>query len=77
LLGRWLSEIFLEYVIILGDPASALFGAFSEIYSDWILVHRREGCGNNKLQARIMEIIVLAGGTDFLDSEKKLDNLEG
>ena len=76
LLGTWLRERFLEYVGILGDPASALFGAFSQIYSDWILVHRREHCGSNGSRARVLEMIVLAGGTDYLDPVNKLDDLE-
>jgi hypothetical protein len=83
LLDKWLSDIFrgflgfLEYISILGDPASALFGTFSQIRSDWILVHRRERYKYKESKARILEIIVLAGGTAYLKSRDMLDTLEG
>lgn len=80
-LGKWLSDLgflrFLEYICILGDPASALFGTFSQIRSDWILVHRRERCHYNKSKARILEVIILAGGTGYLESGNMRGTLEG
>ncbi|KAF1953544.1 hypothetical protein CC80DRAFT_537419 [Byssothecium circinans] len=54
-----------EYVLLLGDPASAIWGAFSEIISDLNLSRRLSNNSPSSFTAKALWITMLAGDTKF------------
>lgn len=54
-----------EYVLLLGDPASALWGAFSEIWADVKMAGRLDRSAPSWLHKRALWITILAGDTKF------------
>jgi hypothetical protein len=62
---KFLKTVVGEYVLLLGDPASALWGAFSEIIADLKKAQRLERSGPSWLSKNALWITMLAGDTKF------------
>ncbi|KAF2009718.1 hypothetical protein BU24DRAFT_81284 [Aaosphaeria arxii CBS 175.79] len=62
---EWVSGTPWEYILLLGDPASALWGAFSEIISDFRLARRLSDHNSGWLANIALWITMLAGDTKF------------
>ncbi|KAF2274508.1 uncharacterized protein EI97DRAFT_435050 [Westerdykella ornata] len=64
-LWSFVTNVIGEYVLLLGDPASALWGAFSEILSDLRLAKRLGNKKSSWLADKAVWIVMLAGDTKF------------
>lgn len=63
-----------EYVMLIGDPASALWGSFAELYHDWVMVRGLEWRPQWEVSYQKMGLVILAGETAYdSDLTKKLD----
>jgi hypothetical protein len=63
----------MEYVGFLGDPASAIWGAFSELAEDWWL--STEARRKKFLKRELLVTVILGGQTEFKEeTERKMTN---
>lgn len=62
---HWLRIVLWEYVLLLGDPASALWGSFSEIWSDCRMVRKLSNTTTSWFSSKALWITILAGDTEF------------
>lgn len=70
---KFIRTVIAEYILLLGDPASALWGAFSEIISDLKLARRLNNKETPSRLSRIALWITMLAGDTKLDTDKFLD----
>jgi hypothetical protein len=59
-----------DYIGFLGDPASAIWGAFSELSEDWWL--SRQALSKHALRRELLAAAILAGQTEFNATTEKM-----